>query len=70
MENKLTSIIYDLIKDKNLYNYANDEELKNIEINEDYNILGEKIIRIKLLDTNEEFIIKCYQSYKGSDYNV
>jgi hypothetical protein len=32
MENKLVEIIYDKIKDTNFYNYANDEELKNIGI--------------------------------------
>lgn len=48
MEDLLIDIIYDLIKDYNFYNYNNDERLKNIEIEEITNILGDKVINITL----------------------
>lgn len=63
MENKLISIIYDTLKDKNLYNYDNDEELKNVEIETYYNLLQEKCIRVRT--KNEEYIITCNMVYRG-----
>ena len=63
MENKLISIIFDLLDSKNLYNYDNDDELKNVEIETYYNLLQEKCIRI--CTKNEEYMITCNMVYKG-----
>lgn len=64
MENKLISIIFDLLDSKNLYNYDNDDELKNVEIETYYNLLQEKCIRVRT--KNEEYIITCNMVYKGA----
>ena len=63
MENKLISIIFDLLDSKNLYNYDNDDELKNVEIETYYNLLQEKCIRIRT--KNEDYMITCNMVYKG-----
>ena len=63
MENKLINIIYDILKDKNLYNYDNDEELKDVEIEIYYNLLQEKCIRVRT--SKEEYVITCNMVYKG-----
>ena len=65
MENKLISIIFDLLDSKNLYNYDNDDELKNVEIETYYNLLQEKCIRIRT--KNEEYMITCKMVYKGAN---
>lgn len=67
MENKLIEIIYELLKDKNLYNFDNDEELKNVCINMYDNILNEKVIDIAL--EHEVFTIHCFKSYKDKEMN-
>lgn len=61
MMNKIIDIIYDVIKDKNLYNYDNDEELKDVEIKEYTNILGEQVIDVVL--EHEIYTIHCFKSY-------
>jgi hypothetical protein len=61
MENKIINIIYELLKDKNLYNFDNDEELKNVCVNMYDNILNEKVIDIAL--EHEVFTIHCFKSY-------
>lgn len=63
MENKIISMIFDLLDSKNLYNYDNDEELRNVEIETYYNLLQEKCIRIRT--KNEEYMITCNMVYKG-----
>lgn len=65
MENKIISMIFDLLDSKNLYNYDNDEELKNVEIETYYNLLQEKCIRIRT--KNEEYIITCNMVYRGCE---
>ena len=65
MENKLISMIFDLLDSKNLYNYDNDEELKDVEIETYYNLLQEKCIRIRT--KNEEYVISCIMSYRGNN---
>lgn len=65
MENKLINIIYELLKDKNLYNFDNDEDLKNVCVNMYYNILNEKVIDIAL--EHEVFTIHCFKSYADKE---
>lgn len=65
MENKLISIIFDALNSKNLYNYDNDEDLKNVEIETYYNLLQEKCIRVRT--NNEEYMITCNMVYRGSE---
>ena len=55
MENKLISMIFDLLDSKNLYNYDNDDELKNVEIETYYNLLQEKCIRT-LKEISEKYM--------------
>ena len=57
MEDKIIDIIYNLIKDKNLYNYDNDAELKSAEVEEYKNLLGESVIKIKAGKT--EYVVTC-----------
>ena len=63
MENKMINIIFDLLNSKNLYNYDNDEDLKNVEIRKYTNLLDEEVIGIRLCDekgnTKEDYIINC-----------
>lgn len=68
MENKLVHIIYDKIKDINFYNYDNDEELKDVSINEYTNILGNKVIDIAL--KHEIYTITCYKTYADKESEV
>lgn len=64
MENKIMDIIFDSIKDKNLYNYDNDKRLENCKITKFENILGNNVIGIKTKD--KEYIVSCACVY--SDY--
>lgn len=65
MENKIINIIYELLKDNNLYNFDNDEELKNVCVNMYDNILNEKVIDIAL--EHEVFTIHCFKSYADKE---
>lgn len=65
MEDKIIDIIYDLIKDKNLYNYDNDEDLKNVEIKVFTNILGDKVMSLKI--ENSEYLVSCKEIWRGSN---
>ena len=65
MEDKIIDIIYDLIKDKNLYNYDNDEDLKNVEIKVFTNILGNKVMSLKI--ENTEYLVSCEAIWRGSN---
>ena len=63
MENKLIDIIFELLKDRNLYNYDNDNDLKNVTIEKYINILGQHVIDFKINDT--VYTITCNATYKG-----
>lgn len=65
MEDKIIDIIYDLIKDKNLYNYDNDEDLKNVEIKVFTNILGNKVMSLKI--ENTEYLVSCEAIWRGNN---
>lgn len=65
MEDKIIDIIYDLIKDKNLYNYDNDEDLKNVNIKVFTNILGNKVMSLKI--ENTEYLVSCEEIWRGSN---
>ena len=65
MNNKIINMIYDTIKDKNFYNYDNDEELRNVEVKEYTNILGNKVIDIAL--EHETYTINCFKSYADKE---
>ena len=65
MEDKIIDIIYDLIKDKNLYNYDNDEDLKNVKIKVFTNILGNKVMSLKI--GNSEYLVSCEEIWRGSN---
>ena len=65
MENKLIKIIYEELKDKNLYKYDNDEELKNAQLNIYTNLLGELVIDVTL--EHEVFTIHCFKSYADKE---
>ena len=71
MENKIIEIIFDKLANSNLYNYANDEDLKNIEIRKYTNLLNEEVIGVRLCDekgnTKEDYIITCTMIYKGNE---
>lgn len=64
MEDKIIDIIYDLIKDKNLYNYDNDEDLKNVKIEVFTNILGDKVMSLNI--GNSEYPVSCEEIWRGS----
>lgn len=64
MEDKIIDIIYDLIKDKNLYNYDNDEDLKNVDIKVFTNILGDKVMSLKI--GNSEYLVSCEEIWRGN----
>lgn len=66
MEDKIIDIIYNLIKDKNLYNYDNDEELKSAEVEEYKNLLNENVIKIKIGKT--EYIVTCTKIFGEYNY--
>lgn len=65
MEDKIIDIIYDLIKDKNLYNYDNDKDLKNVKIEVFTNILGDKVMSLKI--GNSEYLVGCEKVWSGSN---
>lgn len=65
MEDKIIDIIYDLIKDKNLYNYDNDKDLKNVNIKVFTNILGNKVMSLKI--GNSEYLVSCEEIWRGSN---
>lgn len=65
MEDKIIDIIYNLIKDKNLYNYDNDEELKSAEVEEYKNLLNENVIKIKVGKT--EYAVTCNVVYTDNN---
>ena len=68
MEDKIIDMVYDLLKDKNLYNYDNDKELENAEIEEYKNLLNENVIKIRT--KHKEFIISCDLVYADNEaYN-
>lgn len=65
MEDKIIDIIYDLIKDKNLYNYDNDEDLKNVKIEVFTNILGNKVMSLRI--GNTEYLVSCEAIWMGNN---
>lgn len=65
MEDKMIDIIYDLIKDKNLYNYDNDERLRDVKIDVFTNILGNKVISLKI--ENSTYLICCEEVWRGNN---
>lgn len=65
MDNKIINMIYDTIKDKNFYNYDNDEELRNAEVKEYTNALGNKVIDVIL--EHETYTITCFKSYADKE---
>ena len=65
MDNKIINIIYDTIKNKNFYNYDNDEELRNAEVKEYTNALGNKVIDVIL--EHETYTINCFKSYADKE---
>lgn len=65
MEDKIIDIIYDLIKDKNLYNYDNDEDLKNVKIRVFTNILGDKVMSLNI--GNSEYLVSCEEIWRDSN---
>jgi hypothetical protein len=65
MNNKIIDMIFDTIKDKNFYNYDNDEELRNVEVKEYTNILGDKVIDVVL--EHETYTITCFKSYADKE---
>ena len=65
MENKLMKIIYDKIKDINFYNYDNDEDLKNVKIEVFTNILGNKVMSIKI--GNSDYLVSCEEIWRDSN---
>lgn len=67
MDNKIINIIYDTIKNKNFYNYDNDEELRNVEVKTYFNISDEQVIDIIL--EHETYTITCFKSYADNEAN-
>lgn len=65
MEDKIIDIIYDLIKDKNLYNYDNDEDLKNVKIEVFTNILGDKVMSLNI--GNTMYLVSCEKMWMDSN---
>lgn len=61
MEDLLIDIIYDLLKNTNLYNYNNEEKLKSAEITKFTNLLNEEVIQIKVGE--EYYLISCIKSF-------
>ena len=61
MEDLFIDIIYDLLKDQNLYNYNNKEELKTAEIKQFTNLENDQVIQIKV--GKEYYIIHCFKSF-------
>lgn len=65
MEDKIIDIIYDLIKDKNLYNYDNDDDLKNVKIRVFTNILGDKVMSLNI--GNTMYLVSCEKIWRDSN---
>lgn len=65
MEDILINIIYELLENKNLYNYNNDEKLKNVEIEKYTNILGNEVI--DFIIGNRRYTLTCFETYKESE---
>lgn len=65
MEDKIIDIIYDLIKDKNLYNYDNNEDLKNVKIEVFTNILGDKVMSLNI--GNSKYLVSCEKLWRDSN---
>lgn len=65
MEDKIIDIIYDLIKDKNLYNYDNDKDLKNVKIKVFTNILGDKVMSLNI--GNTMYLVSCEKIWRDSN---
>lgn len=65
MEDYIINIIYELLENKNLYNYNNNEKLKNVEIKKYTNILGEKVI--DFIIGNRRYTLKCFETCKESE---
>lgn len=65
MEDRIIDIIYELLKEKNLYNYDNDEELKSAEVEEYKNLLNENVIKIKVGKT--EYVVTCNVVYTDNN---
>lgn len=61
MEDLFIDIIYDLLKDQNLYNYNNDENLKGAEIRKFTDLENEEVIQIKV--GKEYYIIHCQKTF-------
>ncbi len=66
MADKIIDIIYELLKEKNLYNYDNDEKLKSAEIEEYKNLLGESVIKIKI--GKIEYAVTCTEIFGEYNY--
>ena len=65
MEDLFIDIIYDLLKDQNLYNYNNDEKLKRAEIRKFTDLENEKVIQIKV--GKEYYVVHCFKSFVESE---
>lgn len=66
MEDKIIRIVFDKLGDTNLYNFDNDEELKNVKDIQLYtNLLGELVIDIVL--EHETYTITCFKSYADEE---
>ena len=62
MEDKIIKIIFDKLENSNLYNYDNDEELRNIkDINLYENILGNLVIDVVF--EHKTYTIMCNLTY-------
>ena len=66
MENAIIDVIYELIRDKNLYNYNNNEEMKSAEIEEYKNLEDENVIKIKIGKT--EYVVTCTAIWRGEEF--
>lgn len=65
MEDKIIDIIYDLIKDKNLYNYDNDKDLKDVKIKVFTNILGDKVMSLNV--GNTMYLVSCEKIWRDNN---
>lgn len=66
MEDKIINIIYDELCDTDLYNYDNDEDLRNLkDIHKYTNICNEQVIDIVL--EHEIYTIHCFKSYADKE---
>lgn len=66
MEDKIIRMVFDKLGDSNLYNFDNDEKLKNVKDIQLYtNLLGELVIDIVL--EHETYTITCFKSYADEE---